>query len=220
MLPQSDLLREMTNEMRAGRDDAGKMTEAAVRLRDQPSGSGPTCRRILRALPTWFGIPQSVEDYVDFADRTPTTVASIGGENVGFLTVLRHNPYSAEIYVMGVLPEHHRHGIGRSMVKHAEDSLARDGVEFLQVKTLSSVNPDAGYQKTRAFYLACGFRPLQEFGELWGPRTTGVADGEGGRSGPGVRCGWWILNTQRSCTGRDRSDGVGEDRLVLVPVLV
>lgn len=145
------------------------MTEAAVRLRDQSEGSGPTCRRILGALPTWFGIPQSVEDYVAVADRTPTVVASLKGDDVGFLTVLCHNPFSAEIYVMGVLPEHHRQGIGRGMVKHAEAALALDGVEFLQVKTLGAGNPDPGYHKTRAFYLACGFRPFQEFHELWGP---------------------------------------------------
>ena len=69
---------------------------------------------------------------------------------------------------MGVLPEHHRHGIGRRMIEHAEHSLAGDGVQFLQLKTLSALHPDAGYQKTRAFYIACGFRPVQEFPELWG----------------------------------------------------
>lgn len=140
-----------------------------MRLRDQPSGSGLTCRRILSELPTWFGIPESVENYVAVAERTPTIVASIEDEDAGLLTLLRHSPYSAEIYVMGALPDRHRQGVGRSMVKHAEDSLVRDGVEFLQVKTLSAVHPDLDYQKTRAFYLACGFRPLQEFTELWGP---------------------------------------------------
>ena len=35
-----------------------------VHLRDQPSGSGAVCRRILDALPHWFGLPASVEDYV------------------------------------------------------------------------------------------------------------------------------------------------------------
>ena len=42
------------------------------------------------------------------------------------------------------------------------------GVEFLQVKTLSGKHPDEGYKKTRAFYLADGFRPLEEFPNLWG----------------------------------------------------
>jgi GNAT superfamily N-acetyltransferase len=150
------------------------MTEAAVALRDQSRGSGPTCHRILKALPTWFGIPQSVEEYVAIADQRPTIVASLKGEDVGFLTVLRHNRYSAEIYVMGVLPEHHRRGLGRRMLEHAEDSLAQDSVEFLQVKTLSATHPDEGYRKTRAFYDACGFRPLQECHELWGPEQPAL----------------------------------------------
>ena len=38
-------------------------------VRDQPVGSGETCRRILKALPAWFGIPASVEDYVAAAER-------------------------------------------------------------------------------------------------------------------------------------------------------
>jgi len=145
-----------------------------VQLRDQAGGSGSVCRRILAALPTWFGIPESVEDYVAVADRTPTIIASVGGEDVGFLTLVNHNPKAAEIYVMGVLPEHHRHGIGRKMIEYAEESLARNGAEFLQVKTLSASHPDEGYQRTRAFYLACGFIALQEFPELWSPEQPAL----------------------------------------------
>ncbi|MGH9016598.1 MAG: GNAT family N-acetyltransferase [Acidimicrobiales bacterium] len=145
------------------------MTAAAVRLRHQPTGSGAVCRGILAALPTWFGIPESVEDYVAVADRTPTVIASLDGGDVGFVTVFRHTAVAAEIYAMGVLPEHHRRGIGRIMVTHAEEALARDGVEFLQVKTLGPSRPDEGYRRTRAFYEECGFRPLQEFSDLWGP---------------------------------------------------
>lgn len=140
-----------------------------MELREEASGSGPLCRRILGALPSWFGIPDSVEDYVVVADRTPTIIASVGGEDVGLLSLLMHNPKAAEIYVMAVLPEHHRRGIGRKMIEHAEGLLAQSGVVFLQVKTLSAAHADEGYRRTRAFYLACGFCPLQEFPELWGP---------------------------------------------------
>ncbi len=68
---------------------------------------------------------------------------------------------------MAVLPEYHRQGIGRALLRHAEAALATDGVEFLQVKTLAPSKPDEGYDKTRAFYLAYGFRPLEEFRDLW-----------------------------------------------------
>jgi len=137
-------------------------------------GSGSICRRILGTLPTWFGIQESVEDYVAVADRSPTVIASLDGEDSGFLTLLHHSPYASEVYVMGVVPEQHRRGIGRKMLKHVEGSLGRAGVEFLQVKTLSPTHPDEGYEKTRAFYLAYGFRPLEEFPLLWSPQSPAL----------------------------------------------
>ncbi len=127
------------------------------------------CRRILGTLPTWFAIHESVEDYVSVAGRSPTVIASIDREDVGFLTLVHHSPYASEVCVMAVLPDYHRRGIGRTMLRHAEGALGRAGVEFLQVKTLSARHPDEGYKRTRAFYLAYGFRPLEEFPTLWGP---------------------------------------------------
>jgi len=140
-----------------------------LRLRDEPNGAGPVTRHILSALPTWFGIPESVDDYVATADRSPTIIASLGSTDVGVTTIVRHSEHAAEVFVMGVLPAYHRRGIGQAMLKHAEDTLSRDGVEFLQVKTLSPRHPDEGYKRTRAFYLAYGFRPLEEFPRLWSP---------------------------------------------------
>ena len=86
---------------------------------------------------------------------------------MGLLTLVSHSRYAAEVYVMAVLPQLHRQGIGRALLGHAEDMLAADGAEFLQVKTLAPSKPDDGYDKTRAFYLAYGFRPLEEFRDLW-----------------------------------------------------
>jgi GNAT superfamily N-acetyltransferase len=145
----------------------GVVADQELRIRTLARGAGATCRRIVGFLPTWFGIPASVEDYVATADRSPTLIASLGHEDVGLLTIVRHSPYSAEVYVMAVLPEFHRRGIGRALLSHAEAMLAVDGVEFLQVKTLAASRPDEGYERTRAFYFACGFRPLEEFQELW-----------------------------------------------------
>ena len=149
--------------------NACSVAVADVELRDQATGSGPTCRRILDALPDWFGIPEAVDDYVAHADTDASVIASIDGDDVGILTVVHHSAYAAEVHLMAVLPEHHRRGVGRSMLRHVEDALAAAGVEFLQVKTLSAKNPDEGYAKTREFYLASGFRPLEEFPTLWDP---------------------------------------------------
>ncbi len=140
-----------------------------VRIRLQMDGSGEVCRQVLATLPMWFGIPESVEDYIAAAEANPTVVASVDGRDVGLLTLVVHTECAAEIYVMGVRAERHRLGLGLAMLATAESWLAERGVEFLQVKTLSARREDAGYAKTRAFYVASGFRPLQEFPELWNP---------------------------------------------------
>ena len=143
-------------------------------LRVQAAGAGEACRQVLAALPHWFGIPESVEDYVAAAETNPTVVATIDGSDVGILTIVIHTPYAAEVYVMGVLPEHHRHGIGAAMLQAAESWLVARDTEFLQVKTLSPRRDDEGYARTRAFYLAQGFKPLQEFPELWNPENPAL----------------------------------------------
>jgi GNAT superfamily N-acetyltransferase len=132
------------------------------------TGSGPLCQEILATLPTWFGLPDSVAEYVAVADAHPTVVATLEGRDVGLLTLVVHTPYAAEVSVMGVRPEHHRRGAGAAMLATAEEWLAGRDVEYLQVKTLSPRHPDPGYAKTRAFYHDRGFRPLQEFPTLWG----------------------------------------------------
>jgi GNAT superfamily N-acetyltransferase len=140
-----------------------------VELRVEPEGAGALCAEVLAALPEWFGFPDSVAAYVAAADTNPTVVAALDGRHTGILTLRIHSPYAAEIVVMGVLPSHHHAGIGRALLEHAESWLAARDVQFLQVKTLSSRHPDPGYAATRAFYAACGFRPLEELPELWGP---------------------------------------------------
>ena len=145
------------------------MTRSAVELRDVDGGAGAICRTILDVLPSWFGIPEANEGYVETANTHASVIASVGGDDVGITTVKQHSPFAAEVYLMAVKPTHHRMGVGTAMLRQLEARLAEGGVEFLQVKTLSASCPDAGYDATRAFYLAYGFRPLEEFPTLWDP---------------------------------------------------
>ena len=138
-----------------------------ITTRIEETGSGPLCRAVLDALPQWFGLEASVDDYVAAADRSPTVLATANGNDIGLATIVTHTAYAAEVYVMGVMPQYHRHGVGRAMLEAAERRLAAEGVEFLQVKTRGPSRPDVRYEKTRAFYLAYGFRPLEEFPLLW-----------------------------------------------------
>ncbi len=56
----------------------------------------------------------------------------------------------------------------------AEDWLRRRGVDWLHVKTLGPSHPDEDYAKTRAFYVACGFWPLEEFKALWDEKNPAL----------------------------------------------
>jgi hypothetical protein len=56
---------------------------------------GRDVRKIVATLRAWFGIEEAVGDYVVVADQSPTVIASLGGEDVGLMTIRRHNPYAA-----------------------------------------------------------------------------------------------------------------------------
>jgi ribosomal protein S18 acetylase RimI-like enzyme len=127
------------------------------------------CAPVLRALPKWFGIEEATQQYIEDIDELPTFLAIVDGNVAGFLTLKQHTVYAAEVHVMGVYTAEHRRGVGRALTDAAEGYLRGQGVEYLQVKTLSPAHPDKGYAQTRAFYRALGFRPLEEFPELWGP---------------------------------------------------
>jgi GNAT superfamily N-acetyltransferase len=143
--------------------------QADLELRVQQGGAGARCAEILATLPTWFGVPESVAEYVAAAEAEPTVVAARGDQACGILTLRLHSPDAAEIVVMGVKPELHRTGIGRALLRAAESWLAGRDIGFLQVKTLSPRHADPGYAATRAFYFGCGFRALEEMPQLWGP---------------------------------------------------
>lgn len=129
---------------------------------------GVLCAPILRALPEWFGIEEATQHYIQEVNVLPTFLASVEDRVVGFMSVKVHNPYAAELYVLGAYPDMHRQGVGRALLTAVETYLREQDVEYLQVKTLSDSHPDAGYAKTRAFYLGMGFRPLEQFKTLWG----------------------------------------------------
>ena len=133
------------------------------------AGKSSLTEPILRALPSWFGIEAATQHYIDYTNAHPTFIAEQDQRAVGFLTLAEHSPYAAEIYVMAVLPDLHRRGIGRALVEAAQTDLRARRFEYLQVKTLAESHPDEGYRQTRAFYHQIGFRDLEVFPELWSP---------------------------------------------------
>jgi GNAT superfamily N-acetyltransferase len=128
-----------------------------------PAERSRTCDRILRSLPEWFGIPEAIDEYV----REVASLPTLACEDAGFLALKTHSRFAAEIYVMGVVRERQRQGIGTALVDAAEDRLRGEGVEYLQVKTLGPSRPSTHYERTRRFYEKVGFRPLEEIHGLW-----------------------------------------------------
>ncbi|VEP12976.1 conserved hypothetical protein [Hyella patelloides LEGE 07179] len=144
------------------------MDVGQIKLLDPSFQKSKICESILRALPQWFGIEKALLHYLKEIENNPTLFALVEHEYVGFLSFKQHNQYAAELYVMGVRFEAQRQGIGRALVRYTESILRQQKLEYWQVKTLAASHPDPFYAQTRAFYLAMGFRPLEELTQLWG----------------------------------------------------
>jgi ribosomal protein S18 acetylase RimI-like enzyme len=141
---------------------------AAVDVEVTSDGQWPDeLGHLLRGLPEWFGIESSVSGYVDAARTLPSFAALLDGEVVGVCVVRHHHPLSSEIEVLAVRRDLHRFGIGRRLVDAVEEDLRVRGTKLLQVKTRGPSAPSAEYERTRAFYEAIGFIPLEERFDIW-----------------------------------------------------
>ena len=138
---------------------------------------GQACRVILDALPEWFGLEDAKDRYVLGVEETTFLVCQneTSSETVGFLSLKEQTEAASETYVMGLRPEFHHQGLGKSLVGEAEKRAQESGKAFLSVKTLAPEHPDPHYAMTRKFYEALGFKPVEVFLTLWGkigPRRT------------------------------------------------
>jgi putative hydrolase of HD superfamily len=116
----------------------------------------------------WFGIESAIVNYIREVANMETW-AIIENENaIGFISLNKHNNYTAEIHVMGVLESHHRQHVGQMLITEAENFLSENNFQFLQVKTLSESRENEEYHRTRKFYQKMGFIPVEEFKTLWG----------------------------------------------------
>ncbi len=146
-----------------------------VRVRPLEPGDVDACRRLLARLPDWFGIEETNREYIAGLDHRPSAVALAENDAVGgFVSIEQHGPGSAEIHVVAVDPDRHRRGAGTALVAWTEQWCRNEGVRWLHVKTRGPSTPDAGYERTRLFYLARGFEPLFETLELWGPQDAAL----------------------------------------------
>lgn len=125
------------------------------------------CNNILRELPEWFGIESAIVEYTNEVANQMFFAARENGHMVGFISVKKHYDKSAEIYVMGIVSNCHRKGIGMNLIAMVKNRLRDQKVRYLTVKTLSESACSEPYDKTRRFYFSQGFEPLEEFKTLW-----------------------------------------------------
>ena len=122
----------------------------------------------MRALAAWFGIEQAILNYAKDLESCDGFTAVDDGRVVGFVGLKRLGSHAIELNVIGVLPQHHRKGIGSALLRAVEAEARDSGVSFLHTKTLSPSKPNEAYEKSREFWRAAGFLPLDEH-LLWGP---------------------------------------------------
>ena len=73
---------------------------------------------------------------------------------------------TVELYVMGILKEFHRKGIGHRLFHHAKEVASEKGYSFIQVKTVQMGKYEE-YNRTNKFYLSLGFKEFEVFPTLW-----------------------------------------------------
>ncbi len=123
-------------------------------------------RKILEALPDWFGIPESREEYIKDSVNQQFFAAIKDEKPIGFLCLKETGKDTVELAVMGVLKEFHRHGVGRKLFEMAKEKAAKDGFSFIQVKTVQMGKYDY-YDDTSRFYISLGFKEFEIFPTLW-----------------------------------------------------
>ena len=128
----------------------------AVRFVPDPEERAAISAAVLAALPDWFGIPESTMQYVSDSRSQPFWAAEADGRVIGFLALKKTSPMTAEIAVMGVLPEYHRSGAGRLLADTAQDYARADGCRFMQVKTGLSPAPSRSWKQSAGW---CGAAP-------------------------------------------------------------
>lgn len=123
-------------------------------------------RYVLEALPDWFGIPEARDDYIEKSAGQLFFAAIEDSAPAGFLYLKESGKDTVELYVMGVLKEYQRHGIGRNLFEASKNIASENGYSFMQVKTVQMGRYEE-YDRTNRFYINMGFKEFEVFPTLW-----------------------------------------------------
>lgn len=123
-------------------------------------------RLVLEALPEWFEVEESREQYIEDSAEQIFVAAKDNDRPVGFICLKGTGKDTAELAVMGVLKEYHRRGIGRKLFEAVKAIAEHSGFSFMQVKTVE-MGKYEDYDKTNHFYISLGFKEFEVFPTLW-----------------------------------------------------
>lgn len=123
-------------------------------------------RKILEALPEWFGIEEAREKYIEESAVQVFFAYETDNSYAGFLTLKETGRETVEIAVTGVLRAKHRQGIGKALFLAAKQYAMNAGYSFMQVKTVKE-GLYREYDATNRFYRAMGFCEFEVFPDLW-----------------------------------------------------
>ena len=129
----------------------------SIAREEDPAASRRLLEDLTARLPEWFSQPESNRHYAEQAEILDAWTARVDGSGRGLLLLKRHSVVSAEIYWLGVDPDHHRQGLGRALVGAIEGQLRQERLKYLFVMTLHPDDPYEPYRRTRAFYERLGF---------------------------------------------------------------
>ena len=142
-----------------------------IQIEARPAGSGAICRNILATIGDWFGMPASNAEYEGLAQTGPAVLALESGAPVGLILLKRHFSTTLEVYFLGVDAAHHRQGVGRALMEHAEAVARAEARRFVMVKTQGPSANYEPYERTRRFYEALDYAALEELDVGWGPEN-------------------------------------------------
>lgn len=131
-----------------------------------PAEKQAIAREVLEALPDWFGMEDSREEYIKESGGQPLFAAFQDGHPIGFLCLKETGKATVELAVMGVRKEHHRQGIGKALFAAAKEYAKERGYSFFQVKTVQ-MGKYEDYDRTNLFYQSLGFQEFEVFPTLW-----------------------------------------------------
>ena len=123
-------------------------------------------RLILESLTEWSEVPETREQYIKESKDRIMVAAFEDDKPIGFLCLKETGKETVELAVMGVLKDHHRNGVGKSLFKKAREIAVEKGYSFMQVKTVKMGVYD-DYDKTNLFYLSLGFKEFEVMPSYW-----------------------------------------------------